>query len=162
MRLLLDTTYLLPAIGIGVKGIPRDAPLKLIESGHNISISEITIFELVAKGAKYITAGKLNPERVSGGVKAIVYDERIMRHPIYDSTILLTAFRLRRYLRDFIDCLILSSAINRSETLVTEDKDILYLGRRGEFKELIQTLNQKFEIKTLKEILTPSNPASQA
>lgn len=44
MKLLLDTTYLLPAIGISVRELQEDA----------LSKSEISIFELPAEGAKHI------------------------------------------------------------------------------------------------------------
>ena len=153
MRLLLDTTYLLPAIGVSIKGLPEDAPIKLISSGHQISMSDITIFELSAKGAKHITLGTLTAERVSRGIRALVYDDRIERIPIHDSSVLLAAFKLRRMLSDFIDCLILSSAINRNDILVTEDGDIHDIRERREFKELLQTINPQFKIQTVKDVL---------
>lgn len=153
MRLLLDTTYLLPAIGISVKGLPKDAPIRLIKKGHQISISDISIFELSAKGAKHITAGTLTPERVARGIRAIVYDETIDTISMHESTLLLTAFKLRSILSDFIDCLILSSAINRCDALITEDNDIQNLEKNREFNELLTTINPKFKIQTLTETL---------
>ena len=153
MRLLLDTTYLLKAIGVSIKGLPEDAPIKLINKGHLISMSDITIFELSAKGTKHITVGNLTAERVSRGIRAIVYDDKIERIPIHDSSVLITAFKLRRMLSDFIDCLILSSAINRNDILVTEDEDIHDLRKNGAFQELLQTINPEFKIQTLKETL---------
>ena len=153
MRLLLDTTYLLPAIGVSIKDLLRDAPIELIREGYEISISDITIFELIAKGAKHITLGTLTAERVSRGIRAIVYDDGIERIPVHDSSVLLTAFKLRRMLNDFIDCLILSSAINRNDILVTEDGDIHDLGEKREFQELLQSINPQFKIQKLTEIL---------
>lgn len=153
MRLLLDTTYLLPAIGVSIKGLPEDAPIKLISSEHQISMSDITIFELSAKGAKHITFGTLTAERVSRGIRALVYDDRIERIPIHDSSVLLAAFKLRRMLNDFIDCLILSSAINQNDILVTEDGDIHDIREKREFKELLQTINPQFKIQTVKDVL---------
>jgi len=153
LRLLLDTTYLLPAIGVSVKGLLEDAPIKLIGKGHQISISDVTIFELSAKGGKYITTGALTPERVSRGIRSIVYDDRIARIPIHDTSVLLTAFRLRRTLDDFIDCLILSSAINRNDILVTEDENIQNLKKRRDFQELLETTNPEFKIQTLTDTL---------
>lgn len=153
MRLLLDTTYLLPAIGVSIKGLPEDAPIKLIRKGHQISISDITIFELSANGAKHIAVGNLTAERVSRGIRAIVYDDEIEMIPIHDSSVLITAFKLRRTLSDFIDCLILSSAINRNDILVTEDGDIHDIREKREFKELLQTINPKFKIQTVKDVL---------
>jgi len=139
---------MLPAIGVSVKRIPEDTAIKLIEAGHQISISEITIFELSAMGAKHITLGTLTPERVSRGIRAIVHDDRMEKIPIHDGSVLLTAFRLRRSLNDFVDCLILSSAINRSDLLSTEDRDIQNLGEK-ELLEIIQTTNPEFKIQNL-------------
>jgi PIN domain nuclease of toxin-antitoxin system len=153
LRLLLDTTYLLPAIGVSIKDLLQDAPIELIREGHQISISDITIFELSAKGAKHITLGTLTAERVSRGIRAIVYDDGIERIPVHDSSVLLTAFKLRRMSNDFIDCLILSSAINRNDSLVTEDGDIHDLREKREFQELLHMINPQFKIQTLKEML---------
>jgi len=38
--------------------------------------------------------------------------------------ILTTAFKLRKVLDDFIKCIILSSAINNADVLITEDEQI--------------------------------------
>ena len=153
MRLLLDTTYLLPAIGVSIKGLPKDALIRLIQKGHQISISNISVFELSAKGAKHVATGKLSAERVIRGISAIVYDERITVVPMHDSSILLTAFKLRRMLSDFVDCLILSSAINQNDAIVTEDKDIQNLKRQAEFKGLLVMMNPKFKVQTLTDTL---------
>jgi PIN domain nuclease of toxin-antitoxin system len=153
MKLLLDTAYLLPAIGVSVKELPKDAPIKLMSKGHQISISDISIFELSAKGAKHIITGTLPPERVTKGIAAIIYDERIETIPIHDSKLLLTAFKLRNMLTDFIDCLILSSAINRCDALITEDDDIRNLEKNNEFNELITAINPKFKIQALTKTL---------
>jgi PIN domain nuclease of toxin-antitoxin system len=153
LKLLLDTTYFLPAIGISIKELPNDAPIKLIAKGHQISISDISLFELSAKGAKHITDGTLTPERVTRGIKAIVYDNAIEIIPIHDNNLLLTSFKLRSILNDFIDCLILSSAINQCDALITEDSDIQNLKKNKEFNELQKTTNTTFKIQKLTEIL---------
>jgi len=153
LRLLLDTTYLLPAIGISIKELPKDVPIKLIQKGNRISICDISIFELSAKGAKHVSAGTLPAERVTRGIRAIVYNETIETIPTYEGTLLLTAFKLRSMLNDFIDCLILSAAINRSDILLTEDKDIQDLKKNKEFNELRKTINPKFKIQLLTETL---------
>jgi PIN domain nuclease of toxin-antitoxin system len=153
LKLLLDTTYLLPAIGISIKELPNDAPIKLIAKGHQISISDISIFELSAKGAKHITNGTLTPERVTRGIKAIIYDDTIETIPIHDNNLLLTSFKLKSILNDFIDCLILSSAINHCDALITEDTDIQNLKKNKEFNELQKTTNTTFKIQKLTEIL---------
>jgi len=153
LRLLLDTTYLLPAIGVSIKGLPKDALIRLIQKGHQISISNISVFELSAKGAKHVATGTLSAERVTRGISAIVYDERITVVPMHDSSVLLMAFKLRRMLSDFIDCLILSSAINHCDAIVTEDKDIQELKRNKEFNGIVAAVNRKFKIQTLTNTL---------
>ena len=153
MKLLLDTTYLLPAIGISIKELPGDTPIKLLSKGHQISMSDISIFELSAKGAKHIVAGTLLAERVAKGIRAIIYDERIEIIPISDSKLLITSFKLRGMLNDFIDCLILSTALSYCEALVTEDNDIQNLKKNREFNKFLATTNPKFQIQKLSEIL---------
>ncbi|MEM3549871.1 MAG: hypothetical protein QXN87_07020 [Candidatus Bathyarchaeia archaeon] len=146
MKLLLDTTYFLPAIGIAVKNLPTDAPIKLIHKEHQISISNITIFELAAKGAKYVALGIIPLEKVTRGIRALIHSEAINTIEIYESTILNIAFKLRNILNDFIDCLILSSALNQCDALVTEDEDIHSIKENKNYQELIATKNSKFKI----------------
>ena len=147
MKLLLDTTYLLPAIGISVKDLNEKAILNLADKGHELFISEVSLFELSAKGAKYVVEGRLSPARVCRGINAIIYDERIKITRMHESSILLTAFRLRKLIDDFMDCIILSSAINHAEVLVTEDEDLHKLS------EEISSIRPGFKVRRLKEIL---------
>jgi len=149
----LDTTYLLPAVGISIKDFPKDALVRLMQKGHQISISDISIFELSANGAKHVFAGTLSAERVTRGIRAIIYDDRITVIPMHDSSVLLMAFKLRRLLNDFIDCLILSSAVNRCDAILTEDNDIQNLKRNKEFAGFVTTVNPKFKIQTLTDML---------
>jgi len=153
LKILLDTTYLLPAIGIAIKELPKDIPIRLMQEGNQISICDISVFELAAKGAKHISAGKLPPERVTKGIRAIVYNEQIEMIPNYESQLLLTAFKLRKMLNDFIDCLILSAAINHCDILLTEDKDIQELKNNKNFNELLTTKNSKLKIQKPSHIL---------
>ena len=152
MKLLLDTTYLLPVIGISEKYSKRRCN-KTDTKERQIFISDISIFELSAKGAKYAADGIIPPERISRGIKAIIYDETINTLPTHESTILHTAFKLRGILNDFINCLILSSAINNCDALITEDNDIQNIKENKNFQEILDTKNPKFQIRKLTEIL---------
>lgn len=152
MKILLDTTYLLPAIGISLKDFPRDVLIMLRRKGNQVFMSDISIFELSAEGAKYVGAKKLSAERVIEGIRAIVFDENIVKIPIHESRILLTALRIRDWLSDFIDCLIVSSALNQCDALISEDTDIQSLEGNRAFHELLEMINPKFEIRTLAEI----------
>jgi len=153
LKLLLDTTYFLRAIGINVKGVDWDVVIRLMREGHEISMSDITIFELSAKGAKHVAAGALPVERVTRGIRALVYDKTVTAIPIHETTLLITAFKLRRLLSDFIDCLILASAMNECDSLITEDSEIQNLRKNREFDELLAKTNPRFKIQTLTETL---------
>jgi PIN domain nuclease of toxin-antitoxin system len=131
----------------------KDALLTLIAKKHQIAMSQITIFELSAKGAKFIKEGQLPPERVTRGINAIIYNDSIETIPIHNTTILQTAFKLRNMLNDFIDCLILSSAIHHSQDIITEDNEIQSLKKNTEFHNLIADLNPEFKILKLTEIV---------
>jgi PIN domain nuclease of toxin-antitoxin system len=120
---------------------------------HQIFISDITIFELSAKGAKYAASGLIPPERISRGIRALIYNETIKILPIHESRILHTAFKLRNILSDFIDCLILSSAINNCDALITEDNDIQNIKENKNLKEIAAIKNPKFQVLKLTEIL---------
>ena len=153
MKLLLDTTYFLPAIGVSIKELPNDAPIKLLAKGHHISVSYITLFELSAKGAKYVNNGMLLPETVAEGIRAIVHDDEIETIPIHDSKLLLTSFNLKNALTDFIDCLIVSSAINYCDALITEDNDIQNLTKNRKLGDFMAAANPNFKIQMLSDIL---------
>jgi len=153
MRLLLDTTYFIPAIGISVKDVPSDLVLKLLDDGYEIWISEVSLFELSAKGAKYVASRVLDHKIVLDGIRAIIHDDRINKASIYEIPILSIALKLRSYLSDFIDCLITSTALIKSDILVTEDKDIKMLYTIEEFKSIVREVNPGFKIESVKEVL---------
>ena len=55
MKILWDTTYFLPLIKISIDGIPDNLLLKfLLESQHESFYSDLSIFEITAKGLKFI------------------------------------------------------------------------------------------------------------
>jgi PIN domain nuclease of toxin-antitoxin system len=152
LKVLLDTTYLLPTVGIAIKELSKDVAIKLHSKGYELSISEITLFELSAKAAKYIQEGCLAPERVTLGMRSILHDESVKKIPLHSNQILLSAFSLRCLMPDFIDCIILSTALNHSDILVTEDQFINGLKKNKKYLELRSAINPKFEIKTAKEL----------
>ena len=121
--------------------------------GHNISVSQITLFELSAKGAKYVNNGTLLPETVTEGIRAILYNDDMELIPFHDSKLLLTSFELRNTLTDFIDCLIVATAINRCDALITEDEEIHQLTKKNGINELIAATNPKFKIRRASELL---------
>jgi len=150
MKILLDTTYLLPLIGISIEEIPDEMILELINRGYKLFINYVTLFELAAKGAKYISMGKLSLERVVKGIIAIVHDERVVKINIESFDTLYTSFKLRRYLRDYIDCLIVATALHYCDILLTEDDTLLKISESTWFKEIKERLNPELKVMNYK------------
>lgn len=154
MKILLDTAFFLPAVGIAIEGMPEDVPIELLKKGHEISISEITVFEISAKASKYVISGKVNPIEVAQGLSAIIHDKRIERVQIYETPVQTRAFRLKTKLADFIDCLIISSAASTEcDALVTEDDAIHKLSKDKEFIKLIAPTKEAFHVARIGSVL---------
>ena len=118
--IVLDTTYFLPIVGIGVKhdffsALERN---EIFVDPREIYLSEITLFEIQAKAAKL----GVPPRRVAEGIEAIKEAFNVI--PFYEPEIIRISFKLRRIFPDYIDCIILATAISRKYTLLTEDSDI--------------------------------------
>jgi len=152
MRILLDTTYLMPAIGVRVKEISPDT-LSLIRRGsHETAISEVSLLELSAKGAKLVASGALTAERVSRGVTATRRDVDLEKIQYTDEDVLRTSIVLRGWHSDYLDCLILSSAINRCDVLLTEDTLIHALSREEHYRGLVGEINPEFAVSSHKAL----------
>jgi PIN domain nuclease of toxin-antitoxin system len=120
--LLLDTSYLLPTAGIRVEGVRNNVLRAAQEAGHETWVCDISIFELLAKGAKFAASGKVDEERVNLAVQAILGDTRIRKAGAYEEGVGRTSIKLRRIHRDFVDCLIIASALEHCEGLTTEEE----------------------------------------
>jgi len=147
----MDTTYMLPLAGIAVKGVERDALRKLRASGHEVFASDISVFELLAKGGKLAAEGLADEERVLLGVRSILEEEGVRKVVAYDDEVARTALALRRHHPDFIDCLILASALQSSDALATEDED---LTRNETLMKVVKSSNPKFVISAFRKLLS--------
>ncbi len=146
MKVLLDTTYLMPAIGISVKGIPPDL-LKIIRAeGHTTSISELSLFELAAKGAKHVSSRQLTQERVLKGIQAVEMDDDLRKESVYDSDRLTLSFKLREIMNDYLDCAILSTAVYACDSLLTEDGLIHRTVQDQSYSKILKEINPDFKL----------------
>ena len=152
MKILLDTTYLMPAIGVRVKEISPDALSLIRGGGHETAISEVSLLELSAKGAKLAASGALTAERVTRGVTAAKRDADLEKIQITDEDVLRTSISLRGWHSDYLDCLKLSSAINRCDVLLTEDTLIHALTREEHYRGLIREVNPEFAVSSHKAL----------
>ncbi len=141
MNVMLDTTYLMPAIGITVGGVRPDVLRTLRGMGHAVSISELTLSELGAEGAMYASSGRLSRERLLMGRRATVLDESLRKVLFYAGEQLTVSFGLRKIMNDYVDCAILSSALCGFDALMTEDGIIHSLVYGRELRGIVDEVN---------------------
>ena len=121
--MILDTTYLLPLVGIAVK---TDLLKAIVEgrvkkriSLYELKINLISLFELQAKASKL----NIPSERVNKAVNIIVRSFHVI--PFYQQEIIKYSYELNKIISDYIDCVIVATAISLGDELVTEDSIIL-------------------------------------
>ena len=146
MRVLLDTTYLMPAIGVSVSGIKSSVFRTLKEKNHRLFISELTLFELSAKGAKHVLSREINVDRVLRGLTVVANDKTLTRIPMFETEIIKNSYALRKIIDDYIDCIIVSSAIHMCDALITEDRLIQELSNKPSFRIMLDETNPSFQI----------------
>jgi len=119
--LILDTTYLLPLARIGIDADLLDA----IAKGHvdleieDITVSLISIFELQAKAAKLKIPVRFTIEAVETIFAALRVE------PFYEPAVIEISYDLRKMISDYVDCVVVATAVVLKEDLVTEDSVIL-------------------------------------
>jgi len=137
--MILDTTYFLPVVGIEIEPDILKACLdgRTRFSLDDVRLSLISIFELQAKAAKL----GMKAERVSKGVRTIfqVFDVIELHRP----DIVRVSFELRKEFPDYIDCIIVATAISLGEDLLTEDRLIHGLKNSVERKYGIKIYSHK-------------------
>ncbi len=88
MKIVVDTSYLLPLIGLTHTNVQEDFLLNLLENTETIQIfySTISIFELQAKGAKEAVNGNLDEQIVIQGIQTLCNEDVIVEIPFINST----------------------------------------------------------------------------
>lgn len=143
--MIVDTTYLLPLARIDIETdlllalAKKKIPMNRL-SFEEIQINSISIFELQAKAAKL----KVSPEYVLAAIEEI--SKSFTVEPYYSPNVVRRAFELKSVLSDYIDCIIVASAIELKTDLITEDSRVRKSRKR---------LKEKYgiEILTFREIL---------
>lgn len=131
--MIFDTTYILPIAKIDVD---TDL-LTLMDEGivklslDDVRVSLISLFELQARVAKYKLPAKLAIDAIE------IINGSLKVEPFYNPKIIEVADSLSRELKDYVDCLILATAIALNEDLVTEDSSI---------REMKDIVKQKYQI----------------
>jgi len=116
--MILDTTYFLPMVGVEIEPDILRACLngRTKFSIDDVRLSLVSVFELQAKAAKL----GVGAERVVKGVQAILQVFDVIE--FYRPDIVRVSFELRKRLPDYIDCVIVATAISLGEDLLTEDR----------------------------------------
>ena len=122
MRVLLDTTYLLPAIGIEVD-LPEDLLEKLFSSKHSFIINELSLFELFGKASRFMSGKEEAKERFYTGMKSIL-SSKIDIKPVFTLDTLPVVLEIKEKMKDLPDCPIVATAMVYSDVMLTEDEDI--------------------------------------
>ncbi len=122
MKVLLDTTYLLPAVGIDVD-LPEDVLEQLFSSNHSLLINELSLFELFGKASRHMAGNETAKDRFYTGMKSIL-SSQIEIKPIFTLDTLPIVRELPEQLTDLPDCPIVATALVYSDLLLTEAEDI--------------------------------------
>ena len=135
LRILLDSTYLLPIVGIDVVGIEHVMHIlkKLRDQGvAEYYYTQYNIFEILGKLSKV----KYDAERVAMGLLAIEEEFKQIEPSLKGW---LKALELRsRGFRDLIDLLLYATSLTHNLLFLTRDKQLIeFLKRNGENTDLI-------------------------
>jgi len=121
--LIIDTTYLLPLIGVS---IDKDLLKAIVERRTRIDIdiddlavSLISLFELQAKAVNL----NISSQNLAKAIEIINSSIRVI--PFYNREVIEYSYEVYKLLRDYIDSIIVATAISLREDLATEDRAIL-------------------------------------
>lgn len=130
MRVLLDTSFLLPTLGIDTGGEASKGLKKLAEAEAQISYSTFSILESLWTLARTIQKGTFDLETFRLGLRSIMESGRYDR-VAEDSEVFSEALKIYRLgHRDMIDNILYASSLRLDLRLLTLD---------GSLKEFIET-----------------------
>jgi hypothetical protein len=136
-KIILDSTYLLPLIGIDV-GIPDNELRALFDSDNQLYVNEISIFEVLGKGLRELIKDKLPFNRFQIGLMSLWKDDHLHWIKIKESLTYSDLIK-RIYLaglEDIPDCIILGTAM-QCDVFITEAKEIPKISTSfSEFRKL--------------------------
>ncbi|MCC6062512.1 MAG: PIN domain-containing protein [Desulfurococcales archaeon] len=121
--MIIDTTYLLPLIGVS---IDKDLLKAIVERRTRIDIdiddlavSLISLFELQAKAVTL----NISSQNLAKAIEILNSSIRVI--PFYNREVIEYSYEVYKLLRDYIDSIIVATAISLREDLATEDRVIL-------------------------------------
>jgi len=148
MKILIDTSYFLPLIKIGIENVPQTLLVNLLSKTSNeFFYSNLTIFELTAKGLKLSSQkNTITPQDIRIGIDAIQNDLRLTEKSFTDNPIIIElASQLKTIHNDTIDCLIFATAICVCDCIITMDVSLFdQINKTPSLINEIREINQNF------------------
>ena len=153
MKVFLDSSFFFPFIRVDVKNISKKEIGNLLRNkNYEIFCSELVFFELSAKASKFIAQGILNMEDLLDGISFINNSSKISKIPLQYPEILILAQEFRKTHQDYIDCIILASAVKSSNVFITMD-GILREKIQSKWNLIISKENPLFRVNSFSEFI---------
>ncbi len=137
MKILLDTSFLLPTLGIDVKGEVLECLGRLVEKKAELYYSSFSILESLWIAIRLMRDKSLDVERFNEGLRSIIEGGRYVK--VEESS---EAFReaLRLYSlesRDIIDNILYATSSSLGLKLLTLDKELKEFIRKMELRDVV-------------------------
>ena len=157
MKMLLDSSYLLPFIQIQVERLSPRFILDLLndptKSDWEFYYCDISLFELAAKGMKLLSTSlnsnnsKLTLEDIQHGLDVIRWNPHFHQILWFDHPFILGLIsELRKIHSDFIDCTIFAAAICNTDAIATFDETFYNKIRKNAILcQKIKKINENFQ-----------------
>lgn len=148
MKILIDTSYFLPLIKIGIENIPQTVLVNLLSKTSNeYFYSNLTLFELTAKGLKLSSQkNTITPQDIRIGIDAIQNDLRLTEKSFTDNPLIIELVsQLQAIHNDTIDCLIFGTAICVCDCIITMDSLLFdQINKNPSLISKIREINENF------------------
>ena len=123
-KVLFDTSYILPTLGISVGKTIEEHINTLTQIGIEVYYSRLSILESLWVAARTIKDGTFDPERFKLGLRSIIDGDRYKRVE-EDTQIFTEALNLYRLgHKDMIDNILYASATRLNLRLLTSDREL--------------------------------------
>jgi len=152
LKILLDSTYLIPALNIDItEGWSKQDLLNLIKSdNYDLYYCDLSLFEIYTKCMKLILQKKLSVriETIQIGVESILYSPKLRRLDWYEhlseSEIIL---KLKELHNDSIDCMLFSISVVVCDSFATFDSTFINEIKKSQsILKWIKDINMDFSI----------------
>ena len=141
-RLVLDTSFILPFLGVEVEGVDPGLVEEYAEQGYELLYPLLAVPELLGVLAKVVERrglGGLPPEALEGLEALLAGEDVKLVAPRLEH--LETALRLRLAgHRDLFDCILYATALHEEASLLTLDGELLESVRRAGFDPAVVLL----------------------